>query len=53
MLLRLVKWVIGFFQSTDGLRVENDAIRVWTWGDREGGNYSIQVYLSILQHKKF
>jgi hypothetical protein len=36
ILHRLVKWVIGFFQSTDGLRVENDAIPVWTWREREG-----------------
>jgi hypothetical protein len=28
--------VIGFFQSTDGLRVENDAIPVWTWREKEG-----------------
>jgi hypothetical protein len=36
ILHRLVKWVIGFFQSTDGLRVENDAICVWTRREREG-----------------
>jgi hypothetical protein len=43
--------VIGFFQSTDGLRVENDAIRVWTRREREGGNYSTQAYLSIIALK--
>jgi hypothetical protein len=36
ILRRLVKWVIGFFQSTDGLRVENDAIRVCPCMDSEG-----------------